>query len=182
MEPRLCAVTFLFCFLTCSLVAAQRPANLHRVHERSTRHVIFSGLTPENVSAAIQPDPRALHSRLDHARHRFTPQTQAQAEFDERHGPADSDRSDDHRHRDHRRQHKKNLLASDWQMPLSLGVGPRSAPAKFGFNLNAVPDCTNDNAVFPTSNTNPPGSIGPNVNATLIAYNNLYTGPGPSGI
>jgi hypothetical protein len=152
------------------------------VHDWSTRHVLFSGLTPETVSAAIQSDPRALHSWLDHARHRFESPTQPQPELDERREPADSDRSDDHRRRHHHRHRKKNSLATDWQMPLSLGVGPRSAPAKFGFDLNAVPDCTNDYAVFPTRNSNTPGSIGPNVNATLIAYNNLYTGPGPSGI
>lgn len=182
MGPRRPTVTFLFYLSTCSLAAAQLPANLHRLHDWSTRHVLFSGLTPETVSAAIQSDPRALHSWLDHARHHFESPMQPQPELDERREPADSDRSDDHRRRHHHRNHKKNSLATDWQMPLSLGVGPRSAPAKFGFNLNAVPDCTNDYAVFPTSNSNTPGSIGPNVNATVIAYNNLYTGPGPSGI
>jgi hypothetical protein len=70
----------------------------------------------------------------------------------------------------------------DWQMPIPTGVGPRAFPAKFGFDVNAAPDCANDFVVFPSNGIATPGASGATVTPSLVAFNNLYTGPGPSGI
>ena len=49
-------------------------------------------------------------------------------------------------------------------------------PAKFTFNVNATPDCTNDFVVY---GLNVAGTTGGQAN--LIALNNLYSGTGPTG-
>lgn len=66
-------------------------------------------------------------------------------------------------------------------MPLGgNSVGPRVYPAKFSFDINAAPDCTNDYVVFPTQNPLFESIAGGK--SSIIAFNNLYTGPGPTGI
>jgi hypothetical protein len=48
-------------------------------------------------------------------------------------------------------------------------------PAKFSFNLQSNPDCTNDYVTFPTNLAGVTGG-----QASIIAYNNLYAGTGSS--
>jgi hypothetical protein len=48
-------------------------------------------------------------------------------------------------------------------------------PAKFSFDVNATPDCTNDYVVFPTNLTGATGG-----QASIIAYDKLYSGTAPS--
>jgi hypothetical protein len=151
--------------LSASIAAAQDSAPpVHLVHDWSTRHVIFSGLTPENIADVTDADPRAWHSWVNHTRHRFEPRP-------------DPEPFPIHRGRRH---HKH--LATDWQMPIGAAVGPRVFPAKFGFDVNAAPDCANDYVIFPTSSSDVPGASGLNVRISLLGLNNLYTGPGPTGI
>jgi hypothetical protein len=66
----------------------------------------------------------------------------------------------------------------DWSVPLgAAGTAPDMFPAKFSFNVNAAPDCTNDFVVF-TLNTAPSGT-----QANIAAFNNLYSGTvGGTGI
>jgi hypothetical protein len=47
-------------------------------------------------------------------------------------------------------------------------------PAKFSFDVNATPDCTNDYAVFPTN------LVGASNKASIVAFNKLYSGTAPS--
>jgi len=67
---------------------------------------------------------------------------------------------------------------ADWSVSLG-GAGsvlaPGVYPAKYSFNVNAAPDCTNDYVVFAL---NVAGSAS---QATIVAYNNLYTEPGGTG-
>jgi hypothetical protein len=134
------------------------------VQDWSSDHVIFTGLAPENLAEAVRADPRAWHSWLDHAEYNFVAPVAKKRE------PAPpTNVNKGHRH--------KKKLERDWQMPILIGVA--ASPAKFSFDVNALPDCVNDYVVFPTANSNTPGANG---NASLIAFNNLYTGPGPSGI
>jgi hypothetical protein len=65
-------------------------------------------------------------------------------------------------------------------MPLGVQIGPTVFPAKFSFDVNAAPDCANDYVVFPTNNGGSPGLSG--ADASIVAFNNLYAGPGPTGI
>jgi hypothetical protein len=66
----------------------------------------------------------------------------------------------------------------DWGMSLLSGgqVGNGQFPAKFSFDVNAPPDCTNDFVVF---NTNLLGFDGSTAN--IVAFNNLYSTQGSVG-
>ena len=67
---------------------------------------------------------------------------------------------------------------ADWSVPLgAAGLAQDMYPAKFSFDVNATPDCTNDYVVY-TMNTAPSGT-----QANIVAYNNLYSGSaGGTGI
>jgi hypothetical protein len=60
-------------------------------------------------------------------------------------------------------------------VPLASGSWWPVYPAKFTFNSNSNPDCTNDYVTFPTNLTGATGG-----QASIIAYNNLYAGAGSS--
>jgi hypothetical protein len=66
----------------------------------------------------------------------------------------------------------------DWGMNLLTGgtVGAGQFPAKFTFDINAAPDCTNDFVVFNTGLTGIAGSA-----ANIVAFNNLYSTQGSAG-
>lgn len=74
-------------------------------------------------------------------------------------------------------------FSRDWGQSLGAGgsVGvPLSGvnwwpvyPAKYSFNINTPPDCTNDFVVFPT---NLAGATGASGQASIIAFNKLYAG------
>lgn len=62
----------------------------------------------------------------------------------------------------------------DWNVDFVRGqVAENMYPAKYSFNPGAPPDCTNDYVVF---GLNVAGKTGKQAN--LIAFNNLYSGPG----
>ena len=162
---KLISCAALFLLVTVSYVAGQDSSQpQHLVRDWSSRHVVFTGLTPENLSENVRRDPRALHSWLEHGRYNFESTDARENELRRR-----------------RRPHHQKELQRDWQVTIGGGaVGPRVYPAKFSFDINAAPDCTNDYVVFPTGN---PASIGVTTGRpSIIALNNLYTGPGPSGI
>lgn len=148
-------------------VAQEASTPQHAIEDWSTRHVVFTGLTPENVSEVAKADPRAWSVWRKHARYQLWPVID-----DTESGQGD------HRHR-RRPPRAHGEKRFDWQVSLGSTVGPWASPAKFSFDINAQPDCTNDYVVFPTNAINTPGST---LRASLIAFNNLYTGPGPSGI
>jgi len=61
----------------------------------------------------------------------------------------------------------------DWSVSLgNARVAAGMSPAKFGFDTSATPSCANDYVVF---GLNVAGSGG---QANLVAFNNLYSGPG----
>ncbi len=71
-------------------------------------------------------------------------------------------------------------LKRDWQMPLDANAttgdwhnngGFYASPAKFTFDINATPSCTNDFVAFPT---NLPGVT--NGASSIVAMNQLYSG------
>jgi hypothetical protein len=72
---------------------------------------------------------------------------------------------------------KASALKRDWTVTLggngsstlTRSVGSSQFPAKFSFDINAAPDCTNDFVVYNTDTS------------LLIAFNNLYTGTNSLG-
>ncbi len=169
---RFVVVSYLsFPFLLSAAEAQDALRPRHLVHDWSNHHVVFTGLTAENAAAAAEADPRAWQSWVALAHHGFTPR-EPDTERDSESHPSQF------RIPKGRRHHM--ALETDWQMPIGVQVGPTVFPAKFSFDVNAAPDCANDYVVFPTLNGSSPGlSGGP---ASVVAFNNLYTGPGPTGI
>jgi len=170
---RFVAIPVLFGFFLYATFAQDLVPPQHLVHDWSSRHVVFTGLTLENIAAAADADTRAWHSWVNHAGHRVEPREPdltLALETDPRKFPL------------HRGGHHHKRLATDWQMPIGVQIGPTVFPAKFSFDANATPDCANDYVVFPSSNIDVPGASGPGVRGSLVAFNNLYTGPGPTGI
>jgi len=159
----------LFCFFWVAFSSAQdsqvQDSPQHLVQDWSSRHVVFTGLTPATIGDAVAADPRAWHSWWNHARYNFQPAVEINRE----------------RNADASRPRHKKLLRRDWQMNLGgSSVGPRTFPAKFSFDINATPNCTNDYVVFGTNNPVSSGHAGGS--PSVVAFNNLYTGPGPTGI
>lgn len=163
----LCPIAAIWAAVYMSSVAgAETSERRHLVQDWSARHVVFTGLTAESAAARAEIDPRAWHSWMGHGGRRFNP-----PESEPR---AWRFRRVDRRHRG---------LERDWQMTIGApALDPRVYPAKFSFDVNAAPDCTRDYVVFPTTNSAIPGASGAGVAASLVAFNNLYTGPGPTGI
>jgi hypothetical protein len=63
----------------------------------------------------------------------------------------------------------KPKLKKDWSVTLGAGlVNPNTYPAKFSFSTNAA-SCTSDYVVYPT------GTAGSSSQATIVAYNELYS-------
>jgi len=61
----------------------------------------------------------------------------------------------------------------DWSVSLgAAGAAAGMYPAKYSFDVNATPDCTNDYVVFPIDVN------GSATQATIAAFNNLYSGTG----
>jgi hypothetical protein len=139
----------------------------HLVQDWSTRHVVFTGLTAGSAAAKAPTEPRAWHSWVTHAGRPAVLAAQGRGLPPI---PAVLHR------------HKRKGLKADWNEPIFGSISPRFSPAKFSFDVNAAPDCTNDYVVFPTTNSASPGQSGGGTAASLIAFNNLYTGAGPTGI
>lgn len=134
------------CGLALILVAAtawaQQPG---LVHDWSSHHVVYTGLTEQNVAAQAVRDPRVWMSWLRHSNGALR-------------GP-------------HPGSGSKHVHV-DWSASLG-GSGARmpsgAMAAKFSFDLNAVPSCNADFAAYGLA---VPGS---GTQANVIAFNNLYS-------
>jgi hypothetical protein len=129
---------------------AGRPGHPGLLHDWSSHHVAYTGLTEQNVAAQAERDPRVWMSWLKHAAGQ---------------GPGAPVVR-------HRRERSKKRLHVDWNA--SLGSATAALPAgamaaKFSFDLNAVPSCANDYVAY---GLNVAGSA---TQANIIAFNNLYS-------
>ncbi len=144
----------------------------------STRHLMYSG-EPKGPNAwMIMQDPRYLHHLSIHGKH----------------GSFSEEREDRDDHDDwrwfrepwHFRQSEESPLKRDWQFNLGASAvtgnnsppfGPSySFPAKFSYDINATPSCTNDFVVFTTGSVGATGG-----QASIVALNQLYSGSGSGG-
>jgi len=130
-------------------------AKAHRngiVDDWSRRYSVYPRVGPIHSLIALRNDPRAVFSWQEALR------------------------KDRHRWRIPRRD--RTLLSSfrtDWSISLGSGaIAPAMYPAKYSFDITAIPDCANDFVVFPvdvSGSTNQPNIVG---------FNNLYSGSTPS--
>jgi len=149
-----------------------------RVTDWSYHHVFVSGpLSTGNLDRA-RSEPRVLfrlaernlvrpgHSGLPFRITRRNPENEAPDSPQVR-PPRTVDRTDV-------TKMKKRNVKIDWSVPLGAGiVAPYMFPAKFSFDINAVPSCANDYVVFAL---NVAGATGGQAN--LVGANNLYSGTG----
>jgi len=147
-------------------------ARLGLPQDWSHRHVVFSNPPSMPILLAIRQDPRLLHQWLKFNVHgRMNRQAAQKPEV------SDREREDFDRERE-RDGDPKPEKGVDWSVTLG-GAGSKVAagmsPAKYGFDINASPDCTNDFVVFPTFNG---GTV---AQATIVGYNQLYSTQGSVG-
>lgn len=145
-------------------VAQSGPGRLGLPQDWSHRHVVFSNTQDIPLLLKIRQDPRVLHQWLRHnalvsSHGNVTPIQEPSDEFQTRELiPVDGQVAPE--------------KGVDWSVSLGgvNSVLPRNQyPAKYSFDLNAPPDCLNDYVVFPTNR------IGAANQATIVAFNNLYS-------
>lgn len=152
--PAIAAAILLFlASLGLQAQAQETPGRVGLAEDWSHHHVLFSDGFPltPEVARAVESDPRFWHQQLRRAG---------------RVPAIPLGRGTARRRR------------YDWSVNLG-GSNSRLAagtfPAKYTFDINATPSCANDFAVFAL---NIAGSAS---QATIVAYNNLYTEPGGTG-
>jgi hypothetical protein len=172
-------------------VFAAGPERVGLPWDWSHEHLLFSKTDDAAVLAIIQKDPRAFHQWL--RRNRTASQgdgvpisldgfLQSDGSLIERLSPELGPESRS------ASEGVKQVGKRDWGV--SLGATQFSAvnatnseppyPAKYTFDINATPSCENDFVTFPTSasgamSTDP---TSPNGQASIIAYNQLYSSQG----
>ncbi len=149
---------------------AQGPGErISTVTDWSNRHLVFSRPDSLERAARLQTDPRFWLQALGRNANALGRRDESE---DQRNGLDEFDRG-----------HKKKAFHRDWGQSLgvngSTGV-PLSGvnwypvfPAKFIFDINAPPSCSNDYVIFPTNLAGVTGG-----QASVIAYRNLYAGTG----
>ena len=160
----------------------------------SHEHLLFSKTDDPEVLAIIQKDPRAFHqwlrrngtaahSAMDGVPISFDTFMQSN---DTLFGSATPESGFEPRPGSKRVKHKR-----DWGVSLgATNFNPVNAPtsmplypAKYTFDINATPSCQNDYAVFPTGANGKTSTnvMTPNGQASIIAYNYLYSTQGSVG-
>jgi hypothetical protein len=142
-----------------------------KIVDWSTRHTMYTQFGTSRALELAQRDPRArfrwqeVEQRLQ--ANRVASRPRANLQFGLRNFP---------------QRFPQRLPASgiqaDWNISLGNGAtGPSQFPAKYSFNVNAAPDCTNDFIVYPVNAT--PSTTQPNI----VGFNMLYSGTaGTTGI
>jgi len=156
----------LFGFLVASLgvfgQAQDQPRQQHvgRVLDWSYHHLVLSGGLPAADLDVAKAEPRILFRLAERNLPRAAGRPGINQNRGER-GPSLPFRP------------RKGGVKIDWSVPLGSGiVAPNMYPAKYSFDINAAPSCTNDYVVF---GLNVAGSAG---QANLLALNQLYRGTG----
>ena len=129
--------------LTSPAASAQSNSKRGVPQDWSTRHVVYTGMTAE--AASVHSDPRAVHAYASHRQGRVAANL-------------------------HSRPRKRGMHV-DWNFPFGSStdnLGQDVYPAKYSFDVNAVPSCTGDYVVYPVTTA----SVS---SANLIGLNNLYS-------
>jgi hypothetical protein len=106
---------------------ARGNGSMPLIHDWSTRHVIYTGGYTAEQAERMAKDPRAYAAFLAHG-------------MEHRH----------HEPKEHHPEAERGTLKRDWAVPLGgPALGGLSFPAKYTFDVNAPPSCTDDFVVFP---------------------------------
>jgi hypothetical protein len=129
----------------------------------SHHHLVFT--PPSSIEQAwrLQQEPRFWHQVLSRNASARRQDEDHAADFVGRRGGHGHDR--------------RNLEHPDWGMSLLAGgkAGAGVYPAKFTFDINATPNCTNDYVAFTTS------LAGSSTQPSIIAFDELYSTQGSAG-
>jgi hypothetical protein len=138
-----------------ALRAADGYQRVPLVHDFSHHHVIFPESVPAKVYAAVLKDPRFLQQYLRRHAH-------LHVRFDRDHAPD---------------PWAAQKVGRDWSFSLNGGSGGTiGTPAKYVFDVNALPSCVTD---FVVTGVNIAGSA---TQANLIGLNSLYNTSAGTGL
>jgi hypothetical protein len=161
----------------------KNPDRMPAPHDWSHRHLVFSAPSSIEHARKLQQQTRYWHQWLKHK----APATQPAVSLDSMesilgaaHEQADNDRHDGHDGHDGHDAQASSAAKSihrDWGMSLGANAtaGAEMFPAKYTFDVNAVPSCANDYIVFNTS------LVGNSTHPSVVAFNNLYSTQGSTG-
>lgn len=184
---------FIYCG-SAGRVFAAGPERVGLPWDWSHEHLVFSQTDDPAVRAIIQKDPRAFHQWLRRNGAVYGAPRTFDSFVQSRGALFESSSVENATEPRSASTPAKTTRKSDWGVSLgatqfnsvSSLAGTPIYPAKYTFDINAVPSCINDYAVFPTGalgNTST-NVVTPNGQASIIAYNNLYstqTGTGGKG-
>jgi len=175
-------------------VREAQPRRPGQVMDWTSRHILYPQGTSLRALRLSQRDPRAYWNYLKIVQAANAARTQASEGVETRpagavqlrhegvyEGSDVNGRGDDTRFGRIQPPKQPKLPMrphADWSLPLgAAGLAQDMYPAKFSFDVNAAPDCTNDYVVY-TLDTAPSAT-----QANIVAFNNLYSGStGGTGI
>lgn len=175
---------------------ASEPERVGYPWDWSHEHVVFSNTDDLEVSALVQKDPRAFHQwmrRNQALSQQARDGMRAPISFETFLRPDETrfrrDTMEPRRGPEPWRWERTRAFDRDWGASLGATHFSNIAnsvplyPAKYTFNINATPSCTNDYVAFPTgaqskTSTN---ALNPNGQAAIVGYNNLYSTQGSPG-
>jgi hypothetical protein len=135
--------------------AGSKRVRVPLVRDFSHRQVIFPEVVPARVVDRVRNDSRFWQQYIARHAHRYAP-----LPWDYAPDP-----------------NKSQSVARDWSYSLNNGNGGTVAmPAKYSFDINSTPSCTND---FVVGGINVAGSA---TQANLIGVNSLYNTPAGNGL
>lgn len=160
----------------------QARGGIGMVHDWSHRHVVFSNPTTIEQGMRVRQDPRFWQQHFRRNVQQAVPAVEAAEdtrldEKEDRSGLGDDWLGDFFRwkRRRHHRPSPPNTLKRDWAVSLgpNATVGAGNFPAKFSFDIRSANCGTATQPDFVVFNTSLKGS---DTQASLVAYDNLYTG------
>ena len=165
------------------LPGQENPSSLKRIsmpHDWSHRHVIFSKPSTNEQSMRVRQDPRFWHQHYRRNIVQALPSPEPASDELARNGEILEGRDEDWREWRHRRRHvphPSNGLKRDWAVSLgpNATVGAGNYPAKFSFDVTTANCGTAAQPDFVVYNTS---VLGSSTQASIVAYDNLYTGCG----
>jgi hypothetical protein len=162
MTGLISALTFAMVWVALS-AHGQGHVRMSLPQDWSHHHLVFTPASSIEQAWRLQQEPRFWHQVLSRNASARQQDEDNADDFVGRHGGQGHDRRD--------------LEHPDWAMSLLAGgkAGAGVYPAKFTFDINATPNCTNDYVAFTTS------LAGSSTQPSIIAFDELYSTQGSVG-